>query len=103
MNDKIEAYNMSEISYPHVEIKNERYIKHEPLTQVDIEDDDDESRDGLCIKEDDDEYCPQGNNSMDSTNGDDTRLSELHNTTLKTEDDSDNEDVPLVIIKSYFA
>lgn len=32
---------------------------------------------------------------MDSTDGNDTRLSDLHNTTIKTEEDSD-EDVPLV-------
>lgn len=32
---------------------------------------------------------------MDSTDGNDTRLSDLHNTTIKTEEESD-EDVPLV-------
>lgn len=42
---------------------------------------------------------------MDSTDGNDTRLSDLHNTTIKTEDDSE-EDKPLVpfvlIINFYF-
>lgn len=33
--------------------------------------------------------------SMDSTDGNDTRLSDLHNTTIKTEEESD-EDMPLV-------
>lgn len=33
--------------------------------------------------------------SMDSTDGNDTRLSDLHNTTIKTEEESD-EDLPLV-------
>lgn len=32
---------------------------------------------------------------MDSIDGNDTRLSDLHNTTIKTEEESD-EDVPLV-------
>ena len=37
---------------------------------------------------------------MDSTDLNDTRLSQMHNTTLKTEEDSD-EDVPLVKLKYY--
>ncbi|KAK0092718.1 hypothetical protein PV326_000758, partial [Microctonus aethiopoides] len=95
IHDKMNIHNDSQMNYHHVEIKNEQYIKDEQVTQVEMEDDDDESRDGLCIKEDDDEYCPPENNSMDSTDGNDTRLSDLHNTTLKTEDDSDDSDIPL--------
>lgn len=51
----------------------------------------------LFIKEEDEEMKEE--NSVDSTNGNDTRLSEMHNTTVKTEgDDESDEDMPLVKI-----
>lgn len=48
----------------------------------------------MYIKEEDDDTMKE-EASMDSTDGNDTRLSDLHNTTLKTEEDSE-EDKPLV-------
>lgn len=68
------------------------------MTQLDLDDDDDSGGEQpLYIKEEDDEEEPikEEEASMDSTDGNDTRLSDLHNTTLKTEDDSE-EDKPLV-------
>ncbi|XP_012256961.2 DNA topoisomerase I, mitochondrial isoform X2 [Athalia rosae] len=77
--------------------------KHEIKEEdVDIDDDDYDSgaEQPLYIKEDDEGEGEWNKDaSMDSTDGNDTRLSELHNTTLKTEEESD-EDVPLVIRKS---
>ncbi|XP_076243458.1 DNA topoisomerase 1 [Calliopsis andreniformis] len=72
-------------------------IKEEPVSQIEPEDDDDSGGEQpLYIKEEEDEEEPANEEdaSMDSTDGNDTRLSDLHNTTLKTEDESD-EDVPL--------
>lgn len=72
-------------------------MKEEPVSQIEPEDDDDSGGEQpLYIKEEDDEDEPvnEQEGSMDSTDLNNTRLSELHNTTLKTEDDSD-EDVPL--------
>lgn len=74
---------------------------------MDLDDDDDSGGERrLYIKEDDDDEPPiKDEVSMDSTDGNDTRLSDLHNTTIKTEDDSE-EDKPLVhfvlIINFYF-
>lgn len=67
------------------------------MTQLELEDDDDSGGERpLYIKEeDDDEEAVKEEVSMDSTDGNDTRLSDLHNTTLKTEEDSE-EDKPLV-------
>lgn len=70
----------------------------EPISQIEPEyDDDSGGEQPLYIKEDEDEDEPVNEDgaSMDSTDGNDTRLSDLHNTTIKTEEDSD-EDVPLV-------
>lgn len=65
------------------------------MTQPELDDDDDSGGERpLYIKEDDDDE-PKEDASMDSTDGNDTRLSDLHNTTIKTEDDSE-EDKPLV-------
>lgn len=77
-----------------LEVKPE--IKEEPMTQLELEDDDDSGGERpLYIKEeDDDEEVVKEDASMDSTDGNDTRLSDLHNTTLKTEEDSE-EDKPL--------
>lgn len=62
------------------------------------EDDDSGAEQPLYIKEDDEgEGESNKDASMDSTDANDTRLSELHNTTLKTEEESE-EDVPLVSI-----
>lgn len=65
--------------------------------QMEMEDDDDSGGERpLYIKEDyDDEDIKKENASMDSTDGNDTRLSDLHNTTVKTEAESE-EDKPLV-------
>lgn len=67
------------------------------MTQLDLDEDDDSGGERpLYIKEeDDDEEAVKEEASMDSTDGNDTRLSDLHNTTLKTEEDSE-EDKPLV-------
>ena len=63
----------------------------EPISQIEPEDDDDSGGEQpLYIKEDEDE---DEDASMDSTNN--TRLSDLHNTTIKTCEESD-ENVPLV-------
>lgn len=63
----------------------------EPVSQIEPEDDDDSGGEQpLYIKEDEDE---DEDASMDSAN--DTRLSDLHNTTIKTEEDED-ENMPLV-------
>lgn len=71
----------------------------EPMTQMDLDDDDDSGGEQpLYIKEDDEEEpIKEEEASMDSTDGNDTRLSDLHNTTLKTENESE-EDKPLVKI-----
>lgn len=54
----------------------------EPLTQMEPDDDDDSVERPLYIKEDDDdEPMKEEDASDDSMN--DTRLSELHNTTIK--------------------
>lgn len=68
------------------------------MTQVEADDDDDSGGERpLYIKEeDDDEEVKKENASMDSTDGNDTRLSDLHNTTLKTEEESEEDDKPLV-------
>lgn len=66
--------------------------------QMEPEDDDDSGGEQpLYIKEEDDEEEPikEEDASMDSTDGNDTRLSDLHNTTIKTENESE-EDKPLV-------
>lgn len=66
------------------------------MTQLELEEDDDSGDERpLYIKEEDDEEVIKEEASMDSTDGNDTRLSDLHNTTLKTEEDSE-EDKPLV-------
>lgn len=66
------------------------------MTQQELDDDDDSGGERpLYIKEDDDDEPIKEEASMDSTDGNDTRLSDLHNTTLKTEEDSE-EDKPLV-------
>lgn len=67
------------------------------MTQLELDEDDDSGGERpLYIKEeDDDEEAVKEEASMDSTDGNDTRLSDLHNTTLKTEEDSE-EDKPLV-------
>ncbi|XP_066594487.1 DNA topoisomerase I, mitochondrial-like [Prorops nasuta] len=73
-----------------------REMKEEPISQMDMDDEDDSGGEQrLCITgyEDEDEMKEE-EASMDSTDGNDTRLSEMHNTTLKTEEDSD-EDTPL--------
>lgn len=69
-------------------------IKTEVIKEEPIDDDDDSGGERrLYIKEDDDdEPMKQEDASDDSMN--DTRLSELHNTTIKTEDDSED-DKPL--------
>ena len=65
-------------------------VKEEPVSQIEPEDDDDSGGEQpLYIKEDEDE---DEDASMDSANN--TRLSDLHNTTIKTEEESD-ENVPL--------
>lgn len=64
------------------------------MEQPELDDDDDSGGERpLYIKEEDDEPIKE-EASMDSTDGNDTRLSDLHNTTLKTEDSE--EDKPLV-------
>lgn len=66
------------------------------MTQQELDDDDDSGGERpLYIKEDDDDEPIKEEASMDSIDGNDTRLSDLHNTTLKTEEDSE-EDKPLV-------
>lgn len=69
------------------------------MTQMDLDDDDDSGGEQpLYIKEDDEEEpIKEEEASMDSTDRNDTRLSDLHNTTLKTENESE-EDKPLVKI-----
>ncbi|KAG7207587.1 hypothetical protein KM043_009211 [Ampulex compressa] len=71
-------------------------VKDEPISQIEPEDDDDSGEEQpLYIKEDEDDEEPvkEEEGSMDSDLND-TRLSELHNTTIKTEEESD-EDMPL--------
>lgn len=64
------------------------------MEQPELDDDDDSGGERpLYIKEEDDDPMKE-EASMDSTDGNDTRLSDLHNTTLKTEDSE--EDKPLV-------
>lgn len=66
--------------------------------EQDDDDDDSGEEPHLFIKEEEDEDEPvKDEASMDSTDGNDTRLSDLHNTTLKTEEESE-EDLPLVNI-----
>jgi len=67
------------------------------MTQMEVDDDDDSGGERpLYIKEeDDDDDIKKEEISLDSTDGNDTRLSDLHNTTLKTEEESE-EDKPLV-------
>lgn len=66
------------------------------MSQPDLDDDDDSGGERpLYIKEDDDDEPMKEDASMDSTDGNNTRLSDLHNTTIKTEADSE-EDKPLV-------
>lgn len=69
------------------------------MTQMDLDDDDDSGGEQpLYIKEDDEEEpIKEEEASMDSIDRNNTRLSDLHNTTLKTENDSE-EDKPLVKI-----
>ncbi|KYM89075.1 DNA topoisomerase 1 [Atta colombica] len=87
--------NHSSEGYYNLEIKTE--IKEEPMTQPEFDDDDDSGGERpLYIKEDDDDEPIKENASMDSTDGNDTRLSDLHNTTIKTENDSEEEDEPLL-------
>nr|XP_050847463.1 DNA topoisomerase I, mitochondrial [Vespula vulgaris] len=72
-------------------------IKEEQVSQMEQDEDDDDSGEEphLFIKEEEDEDEPiKDEASMDSTDGNDTRLSDLHNTTLKTEEESE-EDLPL--------
>lgn len=66
---------------------------------MDLDDDDDSGGEQpLYIKEDDEEEpIKEEEASMDSTDRNNTRLSDLHNTTLKTENESE-EDKPLVMI-----
>lgn len=85
-----EQYNFS-----HIEIKPD--IKDEPVSQIEPEDYDDSGEEQpLYIREEEDEEEPVNEReaSMDSSDGNDTRLSDLHNTTIKTEEESD-EDTPL--------
>ncbi|XP_011636011.1 DNA topoisomerase I, mitochondrial isoform X1 [Pogonomyrmex barbatus] len=86
-------HSINEGFHYNTEIKSE--IKEEPMTQPDLDDDDDSGGERpLYIKEDDDDEPIKEDVSMDSTDGNDTRLSDLHNTTLKTEEESE-EDKPL--------
>ncbi|XP_012286815.1 DNA topoisomerase I, mitochondrial [Orussus abietinus] len=76
-------------------------IKEEQVTQEEPEDDDDSGGEQpLFIKEEEDEEVVRDGEdaSLDST-GNDTRLSDLHNTTIKTEEESD-EDLPLNVRRS---
>ncbi|XP_053999182.1 DNA topoisomerase I, mitochondrial isoform X1 [Hylaeus anthracinus] len=85
----------TEFHYNELYFKTE--AKEEPVSQIEPEDDDDSGGEQpLYIKEDENEEEPANEEdaSMDSTDGNDTRLSDLHNTTIKTEDDSE-EDTPL--------
>lgn len=66
----------------------------EPVSQIEADYDDDSGGERLYIKEEEDEDQPVKEEDA-SSDGNDTRLSDLHNTTLKTEDDSE-EDKPLV-------
>ncbi|XP_076764089.1 DNA topoisomerase 1 isoform X1 [Xylocopa sonorina] len=76
-------------------------VKEEPVSQIEPEDDDDSSGEQpLYIKEDEEEPLNEEEGSMDSTDGNDTRLSDLHNTTIKTEEESD-EDMPLSARSKY--
>lgn len=69
-------------------------VKNEQESMNNAEDDGNSSdENGLYIKEDDDEDIKQENNSQNSSDGNDTRLSDLHNTTIKSEES--DEDVPL--------
>lgn len=65
--------------------------------EQDEDDDDSGEEPHLFIKEEDEDEPIKDEASMDSTDGNDTRLSDLHNTTLKTEEESE-EDLPLVNI-----
>ncbi|XP_011877798.1 PREDICTED: DNA topoisomerase I, mitochondrial isoform X1 [Vollenhovia emeryi] len=86
-------HSINERYHYHMDIKPE--IKEEPMTQPDLDDDDDSGGERpLYIKEDDDDEPIKEDVSMNSTDGNDTRLSDLHNTTIKTEEDSE-EDKPL--------
>ncbi|KZC06891.1 PREDICTED: DNA topoisomerase I, mitochondrial isoform X1 [Dufourea novaeangliae] len=84
----------SEFNFIDIPVKHE--VKEEPVSQIEPEDDDDSGGEQpLYIKEEEDEEEPANEDaSMDSSDGNDTRLSDLHNTTIKTEEESD-EDMPL--------
>lgn len=69
-------------------------IKTEPPMEADDDDDSGGERPLYIKEDDDDEYIKKEEASLDSTDGNDTRLSDLHNTTLKTEEESE-EDKPL--------
>lgn len=63
----------------------------------DTEDDYDSGEDQRLYIKEEDEDVKEENGSMNSTDGNDTRLSELHDSTLKTEAEQDSdEDMPLV-------
>ncbi|XP_046469441.1 DNA topoisomerase I, mitochondrial isoform X2 [Neodiprion pinetum] len=70
-------------------------VKHQTFDDDDDVDDDSGGEQTLYIKEEDDgEEEWNKDATMDSTDANDTRLSDLHNTTIKTEEESE-EDVPL--------
>ncbi|XP_016840515.1 DNA topoisomerase I, mitochondrial isoform X2 [Nasonia vitripennis] len=70
-----------------IKMEQESFKEHEE----DYDSGDDNQR--LYIKEEDEEM--KQDNSMDSTDANDTRLSDMHNTTVKTEEDESDEDMPL--------
>lgn len=84
------------------EVKKEPITQQEDLSQQDMDDDDSGEERPLYIKEEDDdekEEKPKGNDDEDGDeddddSGNDTRLSQLHNTTVEKTEDSD-EDMPL--------
>ncbi|KAL0113236.1 hypothetical protein PUN28_012411 [Cardiocondyla obscurior] len=92
---KIKINHSIKQGYHSMEIKTE--IKEDLITQPDFYDDDDSGGERpLYIKEEDDDDEPiKQESSMNSTDGNDTRLSDLHNTTIKSEKDS-QEAKPLV-------
>ncbi|XP_034945495.1 DNA topoisomerase I, mitochondrial [Chelonus insularis] len=121
-----QIYNNSQSGYEDVDEKN---IKNEQVSQIEDddddsnepglyikeEDDDDEANDeyeddkkDIKQNDDEDEYDENDDDKdndedykqeENSSDGNDTRLSDLHNTTLKTEEESD-EDIPLSVRKS---
>lgn len=74
-------------------MKHFHFQEHESFKEQEEDYDSGDDSQRLYIKEEDEEMKEE--NSMDSANGNNTRLSEMHNTTLKTEEESD-EDMPLV-------